>query len=97
MYRRVLLATIRSLAKCACMRCTCPKEHFWLLGTKQDQQRRAKERVDTPHRRGMIEKVRDWIYRLGAAVAGSKIDALLMDHSWVPTMVSDPFHIPGYA
>jgi hypothetical protein len=87
MQHRVLLATIRGLSKCGCMRCTCPKKHFHWLGTAQDQGRRAKERVDSPHRRSMVEKVRDWIFRLGAAVLGSKVDALLKDHSWVPTMV----------
>ena len=83
---RVLLATIRDNGLCPCPRCLMPKTHLDRMGWIPDSNFRTNN-----IREYLCEKVqgaRDLIYRLGHAVAGTRVDGLLKLTSSVPTVVS---------
>ncbi|KAL0568578.1 hypothetical protein V5O48_013407 [Marasmius crinis-equi] len=83
---KVLLASIRNLGHCPCPHCFVEKDQIPELGTVRDCQRRErKPRVDTEERRGVIERVRSWIFGKGYAVGSAAVEAALQLKSWVPT------------
>lgn len=85
---RVLIATIRDLGSCPCPRCSVTKEAISKLGTDADREsRRVHVHEDTAARRTAIEKARKLIYRDGYVVNSALVEALLKEHSWVPTEV----------
>ncbi|KAJ7244602.1 hypothetical protein B0H12DRAFT_1236060 [Mycena haematopus] len=84
---KVLLATIRNLAKAPCPRCYLPKEEIPNLGTVQDKKKREKlARTDEHIQNGTITRIRDWIFRLGRSVKSSTFDYFLLARSWTPTL-----------
>ncbi|KAF8874231.1 hypothetical protein BD779DRAFT_1476607 [Infundibulicybe gibba] len=83
---KILLACIKYLGKCPCPRCLIKKANIGGLGGKRDQLCRTKNaRLDTPHRRSLIETARHWIYETGTNIAGTAMERLLGPHSLVPT------------
>ena len=56
------------------------------LGTKLDDIRRSKIRVDSEERKNMVEKARSWIFEKGRAVTSEAIDNYLK-FSTVPIRV----------
>uniref|UniRef100_A0A8H7XVD3 Uncharacterized protein n=1 Tax=Psilocybe cubensis TaxID=181762 RepID=A0A8H7XVD3_PSICU len=82
---KVLLATIRYLAKCVCPRCLIQKRWVSGLGTHVDGQRRSHIRLDTQQRRDRIEITRKWIYVHGRGVKSTRVEDILQDTSAVPT------------
>ncbi|THV03577.1 hypothetical protein K435DRAFT_817199 [Dendrothele bispora CBS 962.96] len=83
---KALLATIRTLGRCPCPHCLVEKNQIRQLGTKGDRSRReTKARVDTQHRRNMIEHVRKWVFDFGKSVTNQAVDTFLQPYSWVPT------------
>ena len=91
MTSRVLLATTRDNGLCPCPRCLMPKTHLDQMGWIPDSNFRI-----SGLRKYLREKVqiaRDFVYRLGHAVAGTCVDDLLKPTSSVPTIVSKvPLH-----
>lgn len=85
---RVLLATIRSLAKCPCPRCFVEKGKIERLGTQADIHVRQRERCDDHPRRADVEHTRSWIYERGYGINSVHVDRVLASKSYVPTRVS---------
>jgi len=82
---RVLIATIKDMGSCPCPRCLIPKTSFGLLGLFRDMRDRlASLRIYCLPR---VTKAREFIYRWGNTVDGSKVQATLGEGSWVPTVV----------
>lgn len=71
---------------CACPRCFTPKSMFGSLGLLKDM----KSHIATLRVYAMakVEKAREFIYKWGNTVDGSKVENTLGDGSWVPTIVS---------
>lgn len=88
---RILLATIRYLAKCPCPRCLIPMVRISGLGTHIDEQRRRHMRIDTEHRREKVEISRKYIYEGGRGIKSKAVEDLLKEDSLVPTRVCS-FH-----
>jgi hypothetical protein len=86
---RVLLATIRSLAKCPCPRCFIRKDQIDGSGTIPDMKRRLHERKDTSSWRNLIKSVRDKLYAKGKALMSGAVNERLKEFSWVPSLVRD--------
>ncbi|KAJ7247385.1 hypothetical protein B0H12DRAFT_1211224 [Mycena haematopus] len=83
---KVLLATIRNLGKAPCPRCYLPKEDIPNLGTVQDKKKREKlARTDEHIQKGVIRRVRDWIFKAGRNVKSTTFDYFLLAKSWTPT------------
>ncbi|PPQ82246.1 hypothetical protein CVT25_008397, partial [Psilocybe cyanescens] len=82
---KVLLSTIRNLAKCLCPRCYIQKRHVNALGTNVDCQRRSHKHVDTEHRQDRVNISRKWIYEHGKGVKSKFVEDLLQEKSYVPT------------
>lgn len=83
---RVLLAMIKDMGSCPCPRCFTPKASFDLLGLFRDMQDRVNN-IRT-YCLATVSKAREFIYREGNTVDGSKVQATLGEGSWVPTVVS---------
>lgn len=82
---RVLIATIKDMGSCPCPRCLLPKASFDLLGLLRDTRNRlASLRTYCLE---SVAKARTFIYSLGNTVNGSKVQVILGDGSWVPTVV----------
>ncbi|KAJ3526650.1 hypothetical protein NM688_g8235 [Phlebia brevispora] len=83
---KVVLATIRYLAKCPCPRCLVSKAQIPEMGTKLDTRRRHRlAREDDENRRRTIDRTRSWIYMNGDPITNTWVDRLLSPASWVPT------------
>ena len=80
------MATIRDNGLCPCPRCLMPKTHFDRMGWIPDSNFRI------GNIRGyLVEKVqaaRNFVYQLGHAVTGVRVNGLLKSTSSVPTLVS---------
>ncbi|KIK35492.1 hypothetical protein CY34DRAFT_16981 [Suillus luteus UH-Slu-Lm8-n1] len=81
---KVLLATIKDMGSCPCPRCFTPKASFDLLGLFRDMQDRVND-IRT-YCLASVSKAREFIYREGNTVDGSKVQAALGEGSWVPTV-----------
>jgi Plavaka transposase len=84
---RVLLASIKYLARCPCPRCFIQKDQIGAIGTTIDEQRRRHERVDSEHRQGDVEMTRSWIFEKGYGIISKHIENILQPTSLVPTRV----------
>ncbi|KAK7021661.1 GLOBIN domain-containing protein, partial [Favolaschia claudopus] len=82
---KVLLATIKNLGGCPCPRCFITKDQIADMGSKADMRRRKNLRTDDSLWRGIIERVRGWIFGRGYRVNAAAVDRLLSGQSWVPT------------
>ncbi|ETW76907.1 hypothetical protein HETIRDRAFT_328118 [Heterobasidion irregulare TC 32-1] len=92
---KVLLASIRSLAKCLCPRCLVEKNQVYKIGSKLDMRLHKKmARQDDAPRRHAVEVARKIIYKQGYGIESTAVDALLADKSWVPTWVSQLYCTP---
>ncbi|KAI0059027.1 hypothetical protein BV25DRAFT_1918740 [Artomyces pyxidatus] len=82
---KVLLATIKFLAKCPCPRCLVEKDKISQMGTKADMKTRSKKlRVDNLPRRFEVESARRLIFEEGVPVDSDRIKDILKG-SGVPT------------
>jgi hypothetical protein len=82
---RVLIATIKDMGSCPCPRCLIPKVSFNLLGLFSDMQDRlTKLRIYSLAR---VMEARECIYGWGHTVNGPKVQTILGEGSWVPTVV----------
>jgi hypothetical protein len=84
---RVLLASIRFLARCPCPRCLIEKSQIHELGTTRDQQRRKRTRIDSHLRQQKVEMARGWIFEKGYGVRNAAVERVLAPESLVPTRV----------
>jgi hypothetical protein len=74
------------MGSCACPRCLTPKSRFSDLGLVKDMKSRIINlRVYATTK---VIQARDFIYKCGNTVDGSKVEHTLGEGSWVPTMVS---------
>ena len=83
---RVLLATIRDNGLCPCPRCLMPKTHLDRTGWVHDLNFRTNNVRQYLHAK--VQAAQSFIYQLGHAVAGARVDGLLKLTSSVPTLVS---------
>lgn len=84
-----MLATIRDKGKYPCPRCLIPLARVQNMGTKRDmQQRQELRRTDNDKRKEKVTKARAKIYEKNMAVNNDGVDAILVDESLVPTIVS---------
>ncbi|KAF7317494.1 hypothetical protein MKEN_00835800 [Mycena kentingensis (nom. inval.)] len=81
---KILLATIKFLAKYPCPRCLILKAQIPETGTVHDLARRAKIRVDQETWRGDVDRARVRIFEHNNAVEGDVVEGILGVHSWVP-------------
>jgi hypothetical protein len=74
------------MGSCACPRCLTPKSKFSELGILKDMRSRMDNlRVYATTK---VIQAREFIYKYGNTVDGSKVEHTLGEGSWVPTMVS---------
>lgn len=86
---RVLLATIRNLGTCLCLRCTTPKVQVLELGMKRDDARRERLARDSNNLsyRAKTSIARKAVYKNGRGVKSTVVEELLSPQSLVPTTV----------
>ncbi|KAJ6451830.1 hypothetical protein C8R47DRAFT_1030639, partial [Mycena vitilis] len=83
---KVLLAAIRNLGKAPCPRCYTLKEHFHELGMVRDKKKRETlARTDEHIKKGVLTRIRNWIYKAGRTVKSTTFDFWLLPRSWTPT------------
>ncbi|KAF7785078.1 hypothetical protein Agabi119p4_1243 [Agaricus bisporus var. burnettii] len=82
---KVLLATIRYLGTCPCVRCDIEKKDIDALGSKIDLERRKSVRKDDEARQKRIESARKKIFRSGERLNGKVVENILKPLSEVPT------------
>jgi hypothetical protein len=74
------------MGSCPCPRCLTPKRMFTSLGLLKDMKSRINNLriyVETN-----VVKAREYIYRSGHTVDGTKVEDVLGEGSWVPVLVS---------
>ena len=85
---RVLIATIRNLGKCPCVRCLVTKDEIHQLGLVRDFQVRTERlRLDDSHRQREVQQARKALYSGKCGVGSKAIEDLLAKKSQVPTQV----------
>ena len=84
---RVLLATIKYLARHCCPRCEIRKQQIAALGTTADEQRRKHKRVDDQSRSIRVEAARTAIFQMGSGIKGKAVEDIMSQKSEVPTHV----------
>jgi hypothetical protein len=94
---RVLIASIKNLAKYLCPRCLTPKYQVGDLGTKNDHKRHKQDRVDDTHHQNKVARARRGIFSKGYKITGKKVEGILGDQSLAPIKVSLSSMILGYA
>jgi hypothetical protein len=87
MASRVLLATVRDNGLCPCPRCLMPKTHLDRTGWILDSNFRTNEL--RKYLREKVQAARDFVYRLGHGVTGTRVNDLLKSTSSVPIIVSE--------
>jgi hypothetical protein len=88
MSNRVMLSSIRFLARRGCPEDLVEKQYFDELGTTNDLKRREHVRIDDEAYHRRIEKARWWIFNKGRGPAATNVDELLGDKSEAPVRVS---------
>lgn len=84
----MLIATIRDMGDCPCVRCTITKSEIREVGTPEDMAVRIDQRrVDNEERQQKVESARQLIYKSGYVVNSDKVDKLLKSESLVATEV----------
>jgi hypothetical protein len=91
---RALISTIKDMGLCPCPRCVTLKSMFNFLGLPRDMRRRMTN-LRTYAKENVV-KARDFIYRWGNTVDGTKVENTLGKGSWVPTLVSATASFPFY-
>jgi hypothetical protein len=87
-YHRILLASIRNLARFPCPRCLIPKDRVHNMGKRRDiAQRETLVRVDDVDHRHRVTVARDLIYQKNYAVDSAAVKRILHKDSTVPTAV----------
>lgn len=86
------MATIHDNGLCPCPRCLIPKTHLDRMGQILDSKFRTGNGI-CQYLHGKVRAARDFVYRVGHAIAGARVDGLLKVTSSVPTIVS---HVPLY-
>ncbi|KAG2745346.1 hypothetical protein P692DRAFT_201841314 [Suillus brevipes Sb2] len=81
---KALISTIKDMGLCPCPRCVMPKSLFGFLGLARDMSSRVTNL--RTYAKEKVVKARDFIYRWGNTVAGTKVDNTLGEGSWVPTL-----------
>ncbi|EIW80602.1 hypothetical protein CONPUDRAFT_56708 [Coniophora puteana RWD-64-598 SS2] len=81
---KVLLCTIKFLAKFPCPRCLTPKFRVGEMGMRLDMLRRAKARIDSAERQDLVQRARVRIFKNGRSVNSKRVMSLLDYHSYVP-------------
>ena len=84
---RVVLATIRNLAKCPSPTTLIQKQYIPALGTKADEQRHQHICIDDSHRRDDVDLARKLIFEKGLGIKSTKVEGLLQSKSYTPTRV----------
>ncbi|KAG2743859.1 hypothetical protein P692DRAFT_20878151 [Suillus brevipes Sb2] len=81
---KVLIATIKDMGSCPCPRCLIPKSSFDFLGLVGDM----RDRLGSlrTYSLAKVTNAREFIYRQGNTVDSSKVQTILGDGSWVPTV-----------
>ncbi|KAG2339318.1 hypothetical protein BDR05DRAFT_977756 [Suillus weaverae] len=98
---KVLIATIKDMGLCACPHCLTPKSLFGSLGLVKDMRSRIQNICIYTITK--VLEAREFIYKRGNTVDGSKVEDTLGEGSWVPTLNHfvhklgtfgfDPFHM----
>ncbi|KAF9230351.1 hypothetical protein BU15DRAFT_57343 [Melanogaster broomeanus] len=84
---KVLLSGLKFLGRCPCPRCLVKKVDIPKMGTARDMGRRiTKVRVDDAKRQLRVRQARVLIFKKGAPVNGQRVQALLNEQSYVPSM-----------
>ncbi|KAK7041857.1 hypothetical protein VNI00_008814 [Paramarasmius palmivorus] len=82
---KVMIITIKFLAKYLCGLCLTTTPQVYQLGMKNDMKRRVnKPREESDAHRWNVEAAREQIYEHGAAVDGSTVQGILGEGSYVP-------------
>ncbi|KAG2046937.1 hypothetical protein BDR06DRAFT_1014331 [Suillus hirtellus] len=81
---KVLIATIKDMGTCPCPRCLTPKSLFPSLGLLRDMKSHINNlRVYVS---ANVIKAREYIYKSGNTVDGTKVGEILGEGSWVPVL-----------
>ncbi|KAF9039172.1 hypothetical protein BJ165DRAFT_1531274 [Panaeolus papilionaceus] len=80
---KVLLATIRDKGACPCPRCLVKSKDLDQLGMEEDTSIRHSHRTYNVTK---VQRARDLIYKKAKPITGANVEALLKEHSFVPTM-----------
>jgi hypothetical protein len=85
---RTLIATIKDFGTHPCPRCLVSIDQIPAIGRDDDRKRRDKtRRQDNAERQNNVNDARRILYEEGYAITGDRVDGLLKEGSWVPTMV----------
>ena len=83
-----MLASIRNLGNCPCLRCLIPLARTHNMGMHHDKEERmASARVDNKIRQKKVADARKLIYEKNYAVDSKQVENLLKEESLVPTDV----------
>ncbi|KAK7696214.1 hypothetical protein QCA50_000867 [Cerrena zonata] len=83
---KVLLATVRNLGKCPCVRCTVTKDQIKDIGTANDFARRKNlQRISDYAFQQRVRLARSMIYDKGKGIKSAVVEGLLSPLSYVPT------------
>ncbi|KAG2346000.1 hypothetical protein BDR05DRAFT_974834 [Suillus weaverae] len=84
-YPENLVATIRQLGGCPCLRCLIPMGRLQSLGMICDRQQCATVVRSDASRSQLVVTARDIIYKKNYGVNSVAVESLLKPHSWVPS------------
>jgi hypothetical protein len=90
---KCLLTGIKYLGTHPCALCLVRRDQIRDLGTRADARRRADIRQDSEHMQGFIETCLEFIYKVGRAVDGDNVKALLGKFSLAPVRVRPFFSV----
>ncbi|KDQ61191.1 hypothetical protein JAAARDRAFT_55886 [Jaapia argillacea MUCL 33604] len=83
---KVLIATIRDLGNCPCLRCLVPLDQVGELGQKVDMQHcETQAWVDDEQRQNKVKLAWSFIYEKRYVVNSKAVNRVLQSESWVPT------------
>ncbi|KAK7680031.1 hypothetical protein QCA50_016977 [Cerrena zonata] len=94
---KVLLATIRNLGKCPCVRCKIEKDQIPEMGMDRDMKHRGPrtEHIGDIHLRRKIDDARRAIFHYGKGVKSTSVEDRLANESYVPTSNAFLDHLAG--
>ncbi|KAJ2980785.1 hypothetical protein NUW54_g10956 [Trametes sanguinea] len=81
---KVLLMAIKNLGKCPCPQCLIKLSEIAESGTRVDDLRRTRERVDGHALRSNIKRAHKWLFTHGYAVTSKRVHDVLDARSLVP-------------
>ncbi|KAJ8457369.1 hypothetical protein ONZ51_g11576 [Trametes cubensis] len=84
---KMLVATLRDKGRCPCPHCLVTFEDIDKLGNDEDRNRRSHQvRESAAEQSALVQEAREIIYDSGYVVNSDRVEALLRDHSLVPTI-----------